>query len=37
MRFFQDYKMLEGKLSEVNDMYPRERALAVIRESLQTY
>ncbi len=37
MRFFQDYKSLEGKLSEVNDMYPRQRALEVIAESLQTY
>lgn len=36
-RFFQDYKVLEGKLSEVDELYARERAIAVIRESLAAY
>lgn len=36
-RFFQDYKVLEGKLSEVDDLYDRTAALAVISESLATY
>lgn len=36
-RFFQDYKVLEGKLSEVDELYDSKRANAVIRESLQAY
>jgi inorganic pyrophosphatase len=36
-RFFQDYKALEGKLSEVDELYDRQRAEAVIRESLTAY
>lgn len=36
-RFFQDYKILEGKLSEVDEMYNCQRALEVIEESLVTY
>ena len=36
-RFFEDYKALEGKLSEVDDLYARTRALSVIRESLLAY
>jgi inorganic pyrophosphatase len=36
-RFFEDYKALEGKFSEVDDLYDRARALAVIRESLAAY
>jgi inorganic pyrophosphatase len=36
-RFFQDYKVLEGKLSEVDELYGTERALAVISESLAGY
>jgi len=36
-RFFQDYKILEGKLSEVDELYDRARALEVIRESLLAY
>jgi inorganic pyrophosphatase len=36
-RFFRDYKMLEGKKSEVSDMYGVERALEVIRESRAAY
>lgn len=36
-RFFQDYKILEGKLSEVDEFYDRARALVVIREALAEY
>jgi inorganic pyrophosphatase len=36
-RFFQDYKALEGKLSEVDELYDRPRAEEVIRESLAAY
>jgi inorganic pyrophosphatase len=36
-RFFQDYKVLEGKLSEVDELYDRKRALEVIAESLASY
>jgi inorganic pyrophosphatase len=36
-RFFQDYKILEGKRSEVEDLYDRARALAVIAESAAAY
>jgi inorganic pyrophosphatase len=36
-RFFQDYKILEGKKSEVDELYDRAKALQVIRESLQNY
>jgi inorganic pyrophosphatase len=36
-RFFQDYKALEGKFSEVDELYDRTRAYAVIRESLAAY
>ncbi|MBS2032502.1 MAG: inorganic diphosphatase [Deltaproteobacteria bacterium] len=36
-RFFQDYKVLEGKLSEVDALYDRKRANEVIRESLAAY
>jgi inorganic pyrophosphatase len=36
-RFFEDYKALEGKLSEVDELYERQRALEVIRESLAAY
>lgn len=36
-RFFQDYKILENKLSEVDDMYGVTHALQVIRESLSAY
>jgi inorganic pyrophosphatase len=36
-RFFQDYKALEGKFSEVDELYDRKRALEVIRESLSAY
>ena len=36
-RFFEDYKALEGKLSEVDDLYDRSRAHVVIRESLAAY
>lgn len=36
-RFFQDYKILEKKLSEVDELYDRGRALEVITESLTSY
>ncbi|MBK9263361.1 MAG: inorganic diphosphatase [Polyangiaceae bacterium] len=36
-RFFQDYKVLEGKISEVDTLYDRGRALEVITESLDAY
>jgi inorganic pyrophosphatase len=37
MRFFTDYKVLENKLSEVEDLYDRERAHEVIEESVVAY
>jgi inorganic pyrophosphatase len=36
-RFFQDYKVLENKMVEVEDILGPEDALAVIRESLDLY
>jgi inorganic pyrophosphatase len=36
-RFFEEYKVLEGKMSEVDDLYARARALDVMRESLGAY
>lgn len=36
-RFFRDYKMLEGKRSEVGELYGKEEALAVIRRSREAY
>ena len=36
-RFFTDYKVLEGKRSEVGDMYDTAEALAVIRRSREAY
>jgi inorganic pyrophosphatase len=36
-RFFQDYKKLEGKSVEVDEIQPTEAALAVIQESLDHY
>lgn len=36
-RFFQDYKALEGKKSEVDEFYARQRALEVIAESAAAY
>jgi inorganic pyrophosphatase len=36
-RFFQDYKVLEGKFSEVDELYDRKRALAVITDALAGY
>lgn len=36
-RFFQDYKILEGKAVEVDDIEPAERAYPIIEESLQRY
>lgn len=36
-RFFQDYKMLEGKTVNVDDMEPYEMALPIIRDALERY
>lgn len=36
-RFFQDYKMLEGKAVEVEEMEPPETALPVIEAALASY
>jgi len=36
-RFFQDYKILEDKLSEVDELFDTERALAVIDEGMTAY
>src|SRR5512135_84989 len=36
-RFFQDYKLLEGKSVEVDEIESAEKALPVIEDSLQRY
>ncbi len=36
-RFFQDYKYLEGKSVEVDEIQPSELAMPIIEESLQRY
>lgn len=36
-RFFQDYKQLEGKAVEVDEMQPASAALPTIEEALQRY
>jgi inorganic pyrophosphatase len=36
-RFFQDYKLLEGKSVEVDEIQPAAMALPIIEESLQRY
>jgi inorganic pyrophosphatase len=36
-RFFQDYKLLEGKSVEVDEILPAATALPIIEESLQRY
>lgn len=36
-RFFQDYKQLEGKAVEVDEILPAEAALPIIENSLQRY
>jgi inorganic pyrophosphatase len=36
-RFFRDYKQLEGKLSEVGEMYGKAEALSVIARSRAAY
>ena len=33
-RFFQDYKILEKKMSQVDELYDRKRAIEVIAESI---
>jgi len=37
MRFFADYKVLENKLAEVEELYGRERAHEVIEEAIAAY
>lgn len=37
MRFFADYKILEHKLAEVEEMYDRDHAMKVIGESAAAY
>jgi inorganic pyrophosphatase len=36
-RFFQDYKQLEGKAVEVDEIEPAEHAFPIIKEALQRY
>ncbi len=36
-RFFQDYKLLEGKAVEVDEIEPAERAFPVIEDALRRY
>jgi inorganic pyrophosphatase len=36
-RFFQDYKLLEGKSVEVEEIQPSDQALPIIEDSLQRY
>jgi inorganic pyrophosphatase len=36
-RFFQDYKLLEGKAVEVDEIQPAREALPVIEDALQRY
>jgi len=36
-RFFREYKILEGKISEVDQMYDRTQALVVMRRALDSY
>ena len=36
-RFFQDYKHLEGKSVEVDEIQPAEVALPIIEDALQRY
>jgi inorganic pyrophosphatase len=36
-RFFQDYKMLEGKAVEVDDMTPSEFTVPIINDALERY
>ncbi|MBX6312005.1 MAG: inorganic diphosphatase [Isosphaeraceae bacterium] len=36
-RFFQDYKLLEGKAVEVDEIQPAEMALPIIEDALQRY
>ena len=36
-RFFQDYKMLEGKAVEVDDFQPAQFAVPIIEDALQRY
>jgi inorganic pyrophosphatase len=36
-RFFQDYKLLEGKAVEVDEILPAAKAYPIITDALQRY
>lgn len=36
-RFFEDYKSLEGKFSEIDELYNQARAVSVIRKAAEAY
>ena len=36
-RFFQDYKQLEGKKVEVDELEPASKAYPIIEDALQRY
>ena len=36
-RFFQDYKLLEGKAVEVDEIQPAAKAYPIIEDSLRRY
>jgi inorganic pyrophosphatase len=36
-RFFRDYKLLEGKETEVDQPIGRDRALEVVRDAIRNY
>ena len=36
-RFFQDYKLLEGKAVEVDDIQPAQAAFPIIEDALSRY
>lgn len=36
-RFFTDYKSLEGKISEIDQLYNQARAVTVIRNAIEAY
>jgi inorganic pyrophosphatase len=36
-RFFQDYKQLEGKAVEVDEIEPCEKALPIIEDAIRRY
>jgi len=36
-RFFRDYKVLEGKVTEIDELFGRARALDVVRTAIKAY